>query len=89
MNVQVVLGVDKESGAQYAIKILERKHIMKENKVKYVTTERDIFNTFKCFITLSWLVYLILDRHFSYMFSSRYCKVVLYLPFRYLSLYPL
>eukprot|EP00026_Physarum_polycephalum_P003080 Phypoly_transcript_03089.p1 GENE.Phypoly_transcript_03089~~Phypoly_transcript_03089.p1 ORF type:complete len:791 (+),score=135.36 Phypoly_transcript_03089:191-2563(+) len=38
----VVEAVDKETGIQYAIKILEKKHILKENKVKYVTTERDI-----------------------------------------------
>lgn len=43
----VVEAVDKETGLQYAIKILEKKHILKENKVKYVTTERDILST--CF----------------------------------------
>eukprot|EP00010_Vexillifera_abyssalis_P005503 CAMPEP_0201554656 /NCGR_PEP_ID=MMETSP0173_2-20130828/42982_1 /ASSEMBLY_ACC=CAM_ASM_000268 /TAXON_ID=218659 /ORGANISM="Vexillifera sp., Strain DIVA3 564/2" /LENGTH=445 /DNA_ID=CAMNT_0047966031 /DNA_START=29 /DNA_END=1362 /DNA_ORIENTATION=+ len=31
-----------ESGKDYAIKILEKKHILKENKVKYVKTERNI-----------------------------------------------
>lgn len=43
----VVEAVDKETGIQYAIKILEKKHILKENKVKYVTTERDILG--QCF----------------------------------------
>jgi len=39
-----VLGTDKESGEEFAIKILEKKHIVKENKQKYVKTERDILS---------------------------------------------
>jgi len=37
----VVLGKDA-SGKEYAIKMLEKKHLVKEKKVKYATTERDI-----------------------------------------------
>ncbi|EFA78062.1 putative protein serine/threonine kinase [Heterostelium album PN500] len=38
----VVLGTDKETSIQYAIKILEKKHILKENKAKYVQIEKEI-----------------------------------------------
>jgi 3-phosphoinositide dependent protein kinase-1 len=38
----VVLGTDKETGRQYAIKMLDKKHIKKQNKTQYVKTERDI-----------------------------------------------
>ncbi|GAM19961.1 hypothetical protein SAMD00019534_031360 [Acytostelium subglobosum LB1] len=38
----VVLGTDKDTGVQYAIKILEKKHIIKENKGKYVQIEKEI-----------------------------------------------
>jgi 3-phosphoinositide dependent protein kinase-1 len=37
-----VLGTDKESGKQYAIKMLDKKHIEKQKKIQYVHTERDI-----------------------------------------------
>ena len=32
----------KDTGKDYAIKVMDKKHIMKENKVKYVKTERNI-----------------------------------------------
>lgn len=38
----VVLGTDKETGKQFAIKMLDKKHIAKQNKIQYVHTERDI-----------------------------------------------
>eukprot|EP01132_Coremiostelium_polycephalum_P004843 gene4843-6036_t len=38
----VVLGTDRETSIQYAIKILEKKHIIKENKIKYVQIEKEI-----------------------------------------------
>eukprot|EP01117_Protostelium_nocturnum_P013516 TRINITY_DN5049_c0_g1_i1.p1 TRINITY_DN5049_c0_g1~~TRINITY_DN5049_c0_g1_i1.p1 ORF type:complete len:441 (+),score=112.84 TRINITY_DN5049_c0_g1_i1:169-1491(+) len=38
----VVLGKENESGREYAIKMLEQRHLMKEKKVKYAATERDI-----------------------------------------------
>src|SRR3989338_6161775 len=34
----------KESGKDFAIKVMDKKHIMKDNKVKYVKTERDILS---------------------------------------------
>jgi len=42
----VVLGKENETGREFAIKMLEKKHLIKENKVKYATTERDILT--KC-----------------------------------------
>ncbi|KAF2070362.1 hypothetical protein CYY_008318 [Polysphondylium violaceum] len=39
----VVMGTDKDTNVQYAIKILEKKHIIKENKIKYVQIEKEIF----------------------------------------------
>ncbi|EGC33059.1 hypothetical protein DICPUDRAFT_56680 [Dictyostelium purpureum] len=39
----VVLGTERETCVQYAIKILEKKHIIKENKIKYVQIEKEIF----------------------------------------------
>jgi len=41
-NTQVVLGTDKETGKQYAIKMLDKKFIKKQGKTQYVKTERDI-----------------------------------------------
>lgn len=38
----VVLGTDKETGKQYAVKMLDKKHIEKQGKIQYVHTERDI-----------------------------------------------
>ncbi len=38
----MVLGTDKETGKQYAIKMLDKKHIKKQAKTQYVKTERDI-----------------------------------------------
>jgi 3-phosphoinositide dependent protein kinase-1 len=34
----------KDTGKDYAIKVMEKKHILKENKVKYVKTERNILS---------------------------------------------
>ncbi|RKF60446.1 Serine/threonine-protein kinase PKH2 [Erysiphe neolycopersici] len=41
---QVVLGKDKQTSKEYAIKILDKKHIIKEKKVKYVNIEKDTLN---------------------------------------------
>ncbi|PRP82169.1 3-phosphoinositide-dependent protein kinase 1-like [Planoprotostelium fungivorum] len=38
----VVLGKENETGKEYAIKMMEQRHLMKEKKVKYAVTERDI-----------------------------------------------
>uniref|UniRef100_A0A4W3IT53 3-phosphoinositide-dependent protein kinase 1 n=1 Tax=Callorhinchus milii TaxID=7868 RepID=A0A4W3IT53_CALMI len=40
----VVLAREITTGKEYAIKILEKRHIIKENKVPYVTRERDIMS---------------------------------------------
>ncbi|XP_043567579.1 3-phosphoinositide-dependent protein kinase 1-like isoform X1 [Chiloscyllium plagiosum] len=40
----VVLAREQATGKEYAIKILEKRHIIKENKVPYVTRERDIMS---------------------------------------------
>ncbi|TQS38623.1 hypothetical protein Golomagni_00868 [Golovinomyces magnicellulatus] len=41
---QVVLGTDKKTLKKYAVKILDKKHIIKEKKVKYVNIEKDTLN---------------------------------------------
>ncbi|EGG16595.1 putative protein serine/threonine kinase [Cavenderia fasciculata] len=38
----VVHGTDRDTKNEYAIKILEKKHIIKENKIKYVQIEKEI-----------------------------------------------
>jgi len=43
---QVKLVIEKETNTKFAIKILEKAQIQKQNKEKYVMTERDVFN--KC-----------------------------------------
>ncbi|XP_040295298.1 3-phosphoinositide-dependent protein kinase 1 [Bufo bufo] len=40
----VVLAKEIATGREYAIKILQKRHIMKENKVPYVTRERDVMS---------------------------------------------
>ncbi|XP_078096475.1 3-phosphoinositide-dependent protein kinase 1-like [Mustelus asterias] len=40
----VVLAREQSTGKEYAVKILEKRHIIKENKVPYVTRERDIMS---------------------------------------------
>ncbi|XP_042720061.1 3-phosphoinositide-dependent protein kinase 1 isoform X1 [Lagopus leucura] len=40
----VVLARELTSSREYAIKILEKRHIIKENKVPYVTRERDVMS---------------------------------------------
>jgi serine/threonine protein kinase len=34
----------KETGAEYAVKIMEKRHIKKEKKVKFVMTEKSILS---------------------------------------------
>ncbi|KAI1004591.1 Serine/threonine-protein kinase [Podosphaera aphanis] len=41
---QVVLGTDRQTLKEYAVKILDKKHIIKEKKVKYVNIEKDTLN---------------------------------------------
>jgi serine/threonine protein kinase len=40
----VILGTDKSNGKKYAIKILNKRHIIKEKKVKYVNIEKNALN---------------------------------------------
>ncbi|KAG7272821.1 hypothetical protein CRUP_025801 [Coryphaenoides rupestris] len=40
----VVLAREQSTGKEYAIKILEKRHIMKENKAQYVKRERDLMS---------------------------------------------
>lgn len=42
----VVKGIDKETGKEYAIKIMEKELAKRQGKAKYVITERDIMS--KC-----------------------------------------
>eukprot|EP00033_Pygsuia_biforma_P000398 GCRY01000475.1.p1 GENE.GCRY01000475.1~~GCRY01000475.1.p1 ORF type:complete len:503 (+),score=111.39 GCRY01000475.1:196-1704(+) len=39
---QVVLATEIETGKQFAVKILDKKHIVKHKKIKYVTVEKEI-----------------------------------------------
>uniref|UniRef100_A0A8C7XZW6 3-phosphoinositide-dependent protein kinase 1 n=1 Tax=Oryzias sinensis TaxID=183150 RepID=A0A8C7XZW6_9TELE len=41
----VVLAREHATGKEFAIKILEKRHIMKENKVQYVKRERDLMSS--------------------------------------------
>ncbi|RLV85889.1 Serine/threonine-protein kinase PKH2 [Meyerozyma sp. JA9] len=41
---QVVLARDKHSNKQYAVKVLDKRHIIKEKKVKYVNIEKHALN---------------------------------------------
>ncbi|EDQ84745.1 uncharacterized protein MONBRDRAFT_12495 [Monosiga brevicollis MX1] len=38
------MATEKETGNEFAIKILDKQHIQKEKKEKYVITEKDVFN---------------------------------------------
>ena len=40
----VLAATDRHSGREYAIKVLDKRHIIKEKKVKYVNIERDTLN---------------------------------------------
>ncbi|KAJ9610853.1 serine/threonine protein kinase [Cladophialophora chaetospira] len=40
----VLAASDRSSGREYAIKVLDKKHIIKEKKVKYVNIEKDTLN---------------------------------------------
>ena len=40
----VILGTDRQSHKEYAIKVLDKRHIIKEKKVKYVNIEKDTLN---------------------------------------------
>ncbi|EXJ87951.1 AGC/PDK1 protein kinase [Capronia coronata CBS 617.96] len=40
----VLAATDRQSGKKYAIKVLDKRHIIKEKKVKYVNIEKDTLN---------------------------------------------
>ena len=40
----VVAATDRQTGKEYALKVLDKKHIIKEKKVKYVNIEKDTLN---------------------------------------------
>lgn len=40
----VLAGTDRQTSREYAIKVLDKKHIIKEKKVKYVNIEKDTLN---------------------------------------------
>ncbi|KAL8685487.1 MAG: hypothetical protein Q9218_007732 [Villophora microphyllina] len=40
----VMAATDRETGKEYAIKVLDKRHIIKEKKVKYVNVEKDTLN---------------------------------------------
>ena len=40
----VVAATDRQTGKEYAIKVLDKRHIIKEKKVKYVNIEKDTLN---------------------------------------------
>ncbi|ODQ64550.1 kinase-like protein [Nadsonia fulvescens var. elongata DSM 6958] len=40
----VVAAVDRQTGKEYAIKVLDKRHIIKEKKVKYVNIEKNTLN---------------------------------------------
>lgn len=40
----VIAATDRETGKEYAIKVLDKRHIIKEKKVKYVNIEKDTLN---------------------------------------------
>ncbi|KAK4697235.1 3-phosphoinositide dependent protein kinase-1, partial [Lecanoromycetidae sp. Uapishka_2] len=40
----VMAATDRETGKEYAIKVLDKRHIIKEKKVKYVNIEKDTLN---------------------------------------------
>jgi 3-phosphoinositide dependent protein kinase-1 len=44
MNVKVRMAEDKATKMQYAAKILHKRQIVKENKVKYVNSEKAIMD---------------------------------------------
>jgi serine/threonine protein kinase len=43
----VVAGTEVATGREYAVKILDKRHIIKEKKTKYVNIERNTLNNLK------------------------------------------
>ena len=63
-----MLARDRSTGQKFAIKILEKRHIVKEKKVKYVQLEKD---------TLSRLKHpLIIRLHATFQDASSLCMLI-------------
>ena len=43
-TAQVMLAVEAGTGREYAVKMLDKRHIIKEKKVKYVNVEKSVLN---------------------------------------------
>ncbi|OXV05656.1 hypothetical protein Egran_06576 [Elaphomyces granulatus] len=69
----VVLATDRQTLNEYAIKILDKRHIIKEKKVKYVNIEKDTLNRLTDHLGIVRLYYTFQDERSLY-FVLDYCK---------------
>lgn len=69
----VVLATDRQTLNEYAIKILDKRHIIKEKKVKYVNIEKDTLNRLTDHPGVVRLYYTFQDERSLY-FVLDYCK---------------
>lgn len=69
----VVLATDRQTLNEYAIKILDKRHIIKEKKVKYVNIEKDTLNRLTDHPGIVRLYYTFQDERSLY-FVLDYCK---------------
>jgi len=59
----VMAATDRQSGKEYAVKILNKRHIIKEKKVKYVNIEKDTLNRLTDHPGVVRLYYTFQDEH--------------------------
>lgn len=62
----VVLAKDKHTGIKYAVKILDKRHIIKERKVKYVNIEKHALNRLNNHPGIISLFFTFQDKHHLY-----------------------
>lgn len=62
----VVLATDKHTQRKYAVKILDKRHIIKEKKVKYVNIEKHALNRLQDRIGIILLYFTFQDKHSLY-----------------------
>lgn len=62
----VVLATDKHTSKQYAVKILDKRHIIKEKKVKYVNIEKYALNRLSNRVGIISLFFTFQDKHSLY-----------------------
>lgn len=62
----VVLAADKLTGKQYAVKILDKRHIIKEKKVKYVNIEKHALNRLRSLPGIVSLFFTFQDKYLLY-----------------------